>query len=160
MRDDQMHAGNKPSHPELLDWLMCDFIEHQYDLTRLIGGLVSSKTYSRSSRWEKPETPAPELFAVASSRPLSPMQWGMSHQLAGDPLILKLDQPRAVREKQLEAMEKDVQRLFGKLIEQPRDDLQIGINEAMRLSNDAATQIGWRATGPGPGEDEGSQATG
>jgi hypothetical protein len=137
MRFDQMHAANKPSHPELLEWLTRDFIEHKYDLTRLICGFVSTRTYSRSSRWDRDEPPAAELFAVAAVRPLSPMQWGMSHQLASNP-ALKLDQPREAREKQLQALENEVQKAFGKLIQQPRDDLQIGITEALRLSNDAA----------------------
>src|SRR5262249_3888614 len=48
---DQMHSQNKPSHPELLDWLARDFAEHNYDLRRLTRGLVLSQAYSRSSRW-------------------------------------------------------------------------------------------------------------
>ena len=37
---DQMHSGNPASHPELLDWLARDLREHNYDLTRLIRGIV------------------------------------------------------------------------------------------------------------------------
>ncbi len=138
MRVDQMHAANKPSHPELLAWLTRDFIAHKYDLTRLIHGLVSSKTYARGSRWDREEPPAPELFAVAAVRPLRPMQWGLSQRLASNPAALKPSQEREVYEKQLEALEEQVRKAFGKLIEQPRDDLQIGITEALRLSNDPA----------------------
>jgi hypothetical protein len=138
MRVDQMHAQNRPSHPELLDWLTRDFIEHRYDLARLIRGLVSSKAYSRTSCWEKGDAPPAALFAVAAVRPLTPMQWGLSHRLASNPAILKPDQPPDFHDRQLDHLEKEAQRVFGKLIEQPRDDMQIGITEALRLSNDAA----------------------
>jgi hypothetical protein len=138
MRVDQMHSQNKPSHPELLAWLTRDFIEHRYDLKRLIHGLVSSRMYARSSRWEGPGTPAPELFAVAAPRPLTPMQWGLSQRLASNPDLFNMVQPATVTDKQLADLEDQVNKVFGKLIEQPRDDLQIGITEALRLSNDPA----------------------
>src|SRR6516162_6884601 len=44
---DQMHSENPPSHPDLLAWLARDTIEHQYDIRRLIRGLVLSQSYSR-----------------------------------------------------------------------------------------------------------------
>src|SRR5262249_37719072 len=71
---DQMHSENAPSHAELLAWLARDLAEHQYDLRRLIKGLVLSKTYSRDSRYEGERWPAGNLFAVAGLRALTPMQ--------------------------------------------------------------------------------------
>jgi hypothetical protein len=133
MRLDQMHANNEASHPELLAWLSRDFIAHNYDLSRLIRGLVSSKTYARSSRHESTEPPAPELFAVARLRPLTPMQWGMSHRVASNPARLK----DGMTVKLLETLEKESQQHFARIIEQPREELQIGITESMKLSNDA-----------------------
>ena len=47
---DQMHSENPPSHPELLQWLARDVVEHGYDLRRLIRGLVLSHAYARESR--------------------------------------------------------------------------------------------------------------
>src|SRR5262249_16828678 len=67
---DQMHTENPPSHPELLEWLARDQIEHGYDLTRLVRGIVLSQAYSRSSQWEKGPRPEAKLFAVANVRPL------------------------------------------------------------------------------------------
>src|SRR5262249_39362592 len=67
---DQRHSENPPSHPELLDWLARDTIEHNYDLRRLIAGLVQSKAYSRGSRWEGESLPPTRTFAVAEVRPL------------------------------------------------------------------------------------------
>ena len=136
MRVDQMHAQNRASHPELLAWLTRDFIAHGYDLRRLTQGLVGSQAYARSSRWDLPEPPAPELFAVAAIRPLTARQWGMSLRLAADARPDPVDSQ--AWDKRLLAAEADVQKIFGKVIEPPRDDLQIGIGEALTLSNDAA----------------------
>src|SRR5262249_5342921 len=79
---DQMHSANPPSHPELLAWLARDTIDHGYDLRRLIRGLVQSRSYSRTSRWEGEEPPRPSLFAVAVVRPLTPTQLACSLRLA------------------------------------------------------------------------------
>src|SRR5436190_10716112 len=73
---DQMHSENNPSHPDLLAWLARDTDAHRYDVKRLVRGLVLSRAYARSSRWElSTERPAEKLFAVAAARPLTPMQY-------------------------------------------------------------------------------------
>ena len=41
--------GDLPTHPELLDWLAVDFIEHGWDIKYLLRKLVSSATYRQSS---------------------------------------------------------------------------------------------------------------
>src|ERR1051325_8757570 len=99
---DQVHSENAPSHPELLDWLARDTAEHGYDLKRLVRGLVLSKTYARSSRWDGDKLPDDRLFAVASVRPLAPMQMATSLKLAtADPKTLASDV-----EKKIESLEK------------------------------------------------------
>ena len=76
---DQLHSENSPSHPELLDWLARDTVEHGYDLKRLIRGIVLSTAYSRSSEWDSAAEPSlAHYFAVAIPRPLSPRQYAMS----------------------------------------------------------------------------------
>ncbi|MEL6252877.1 MAG: DUF1553 domain-containing protein [Bacteroidota bacterium] len=41
--------GALPSHPELLDWLAVDFVEHGWDIKALIKKIVLSATYQQSS---------------------------------------------------------------------------------------------------------------
>lgn len=41
--------GELPSHPELLDWLAVDFMEHNWDIKRLIKKMVTSATYRQSA---------------------------------------------------------------------------------------------------------------
>ena len=41
--------GDLPSHPELLDWLSVDFMEHGWDVKRLVKQLVMSATYRQSA---------------------------------------------------------------------------------------------------------------
>src|SRR5438477_9875134 len=89
---DQVHGKNAASHPELLDWLARDTAEHGYDLQRLARGLVLTKAYARSSRWEGDQTPGDRLFAVAAVRALAPMQLATSLKVAtADPKSLATD---------------------------------------------------------------------
>jgi hypothetical protein len=130
---DQMHSANPPSHPELLNWLARDVIEHSYDLRRLVRGLVLSNAYARGSRWDNGEAPEEKLFAVAQVRPLTPMQLAVSLRLAtADPEGLAGTDTDA--EKKLEALEKSAARLAG-LFPQPGDNFQVGAAEAMLFAN-------------------------
>jgi hypothetical protein len=126
---DQMHSANPPSHPELLQWLARDLIEHRYDLRRLVRGLVLTNAYARGSRWEDGEAPEDKLFAVAQIRPLTPMQLAVSLRIAAaDPQSLGKDA------KKLEALEKSAARLAS-LFPQPGDNFQVGASEAMLFAN-------------------------
>jgi hypothetical protein len=49
--------GEMPSHPQLLDWLATEFIQHQWDLRHLLRLMVTSAAYRQSSRL------TPELLA-------------------------------------------------------------------------------------------------
>lgn len=42
--------GEPPSHPELLDWLACEFMQSGWDMKALLKTLVMSATYRQSSR--------------------------------------------------------------------------------------------------------------
>jgi hypothetical protein len=137
---DQMHTANDPTHPELLEWLARDLVENKYDLRRLVRGIVLSKAYSRSSRWDGERWPRPQLFAVARLRALTPMQLATSLRVATTspdalPATLKAND----FEQRIEQMENGA-RGFASLIEQPRDDFQIGVIEALLFSNSERIQ--------------------
>ncbi|MDA7915963.1 DUF1553 domain-containing protein [Verrucomicrobia bacterium] len=44
------NQGGTPTHPELLDWLAVDFVEHGWDVKRTIKQILMSATYKQSSR--------------------------------------------------------------------------------------------------------------
>lgn len=47
------NQGNIPRHPELLDWLAADFIEHGWNVKRLIRLMVSSTVYRQDTKGSK-----------------------------------------------------------------------------------------------------------
>jgi hypothetical protein len=132
---DQMHSENAPSHPELLDWLARDTAEKGYDLKRLIRGLVLSRAYARSSRWEGERWPPPRSFAVARLRALTPMQLATSLRLATtDPDQFPAALGPGDLDRKIEGLESGARGLAA-LFEQPRDDFQIGVAEALLFTN-------------------------
>lgn len=132
---DQMHPENPASHPDLLNWLARDLVAHKYDLRRLIRGIVLSKTYARSSRWESGANPSPTLFAVAQVRPLTPHQYGASLKLASsNPDQFAGSMSANDLQKRIAGIESSGRGLAG-MFEQPTDDFQISVSEALLLSN-------------------------
>lgn len=75
---DEMNSRNPPSHPELLAWLAQDFAAHQYDIRRLVRGVVLSRVYGLSAGGGAP----PEAFAGALERPLTAEQLARSWRVA------------------------------------------------------------------------------
>ncbi len=41
--------GSRPSHPELFDWLACDFMDRGWDMKAMVRMIVTSSTYRQSS---------------------------------------------------------------------------------------------------------------
>lgn len=138
-RADQMHSENPASHPELLAWLTRDFMTNQFDLRRLIKGIVSSQTYSRSSRWDGPApVPPSTLFAVASLRPLTPMQFGASILFLGNSDFSQTtgtNESVESLEKKIDALEQAALSAFDVILRRPTDGFQADIDEPLGLSN-------------------------
>lgn len=64
--------GGKPTHPELLDWLTADFIEHGWKIKRLHRLIMTSEVYRRSGKRadaERQATADPNNVLLASFRP-------------------------------------------------------------------------------------------
>ena len=132
---DQMHPENPASHPELLDWLARDLVAHHYDLRRLIRGLVLSDAYSRSSKWSGQEAISPEFFAVATVRPLTPAQYATSLRLASmSPDWFPTATDSSEFEKRIEQIHNSAKG-FAALIEQPTEDFQVSVTEALLFNN-------------------------
>src|SRR5262249_38500287 len=74
---DEINARNTPSHPELLEWLSKDFARTQYDVRRLIRGIVLSRPYGLGR-----SEASPQKFAGALERPLSAEQIARSWCIA------------------------------------------------------------------------------
>lgn len=138
---DQMHSGNPPSHPELLEWLANDLMIHGYDLRRLIHGIALSEAYARSSEWtSEAEPPTAQSFAVALTRPLTPRQLAASLHVAVRnpdewPAIDQSDEwlkRRADLENQANGWVRE--------FEQPTDNFQIAVDEALYFSNNDRIQ--------------------
>jgi hypothetical protein len=66
--------ANPPSHPELLDELVRQFVAHDFDLKYLIRAITFSRTYRRSSKQTLARQAEPRLFARAATRALTAEQ--------------------------------------------------------------------------------------
>jgi hypothetical protein len=76
---DMDHAGNPPSHPELLNQLADRFAAMKFDVKAFLRELALSQTYQRAS--ELPpgvESLPPDAFAVARLKPLSAEQLALA----------------------------------------------------------------------------------
>ncbi len=145
---DQLHAENRPSHPGLLEALAKDTVAHQFDLKRLLRGIVLSETYSRSSRYDSEDFPLPSEFAVAQLKPLTPVQLGTALKLANtDPKTFDGMKSEDV-EKRVEQIESQA-RGFASMIAMPTDHFQIGVSEALLFSNGDRVQKEFLSDGGG-----------
>jgi hypothetical protein len=133
---DQMHIENPASHPELLAWLSRDLIDHGFDLRHTTQGMVSSQVYARSSRWATGTPPDADLFAVASVRPLSPLQYGRSLSLVSELPNWPLEQTNNQAVQQAEKLERAAREHYAPHLRPLNPGDQVGITEVLKFSND------------------------
>lgn len=138
---DQMHGENEPSHPELMQWLARDLAAHDYDLRRLVRGIVTSRAWQRDSQWESGDRPPLSLFAVAHPRPLTPRQIALSLRFAAlDPESFApgKGKPEEIEQRVLGAERGAVG--YERWFERPGEDFQVSVDEALFLSNSPDVQ--------------------
>lgn len=138
---DQMHSENPATHPELLDWLTRDLVTHNYDLKRLMRGIVLSQAYSRSSRWDSASSPPHEqLYAVAVTRPMKPRQYSLALLFASrNAKNLPEDTLSADWSNRRKDLENHSQHLAQQL-EVPAESFQVGVSEALYFNNNQHVQ--------------------
>jgi hypothetical protein len=71
---DDMHDGNPPSHPELLQELADQFVANQFDVKFLIRAICNSQTYQRTSKPNDAQDSGANLFAHMAIKVNSPEQ--------------------------------------------------------------------------------------
>ncbi|MFM8537724.1 MAG: DUF1553 domain-containing protein [Planctomycetaceae bacterium] len=140
---DQMHAGNPPSHPELMDWLTRDLVDHRYDLRRLVRGIVLSDAYARSSRWTSADTPPPPAsYALAATRPLTPRQMATSLLVASRGTAMDVAtaaEPGGAWSRQRLDLENQAGG-WVREFEYPVEGFQVAVDEALFMSNNERVQ--------------------
>lgn len=137
---DQMHAENPPSHPELLDLLTEELVQHDYDLKHLIRSIVLSDAYARASHLaDGAEPPPTELFAVRSPVAMTPFQLSLSLLVATrNPETWPGAEKPAEWPEQRQQWENRAEGL-ARQFEIPVGLFQVPVEEALLLSNGAQT---------------------
>ena len=82
---DVRHADNPPSHPDILELLADQFMQHNYDVRWLLKQLAMTDAYQRGSHVSAEHRDvAAQFYAVALLKPLSPEQLAWSVMEATD----------------------------------------------------------------------------
>jgi hypothetical protein len=83
--------GDIPSHPELLDWLAVDFMEHGWDIKRLVKQIVMSATYRQSSvvTKDKLETDPENIYLSRGPRVRLPAEFIRDMVLSSSGLLVR-----------------------------------------------------------------------
>jgi hypothetical protein len=72
--DEMVGTSSTPSHPDLLDLLAQEFIDHQFDLKYIIRAITATKTYQLTSASSHSSQDQPTLFARMPLRGLTAEQ--------------------------------------------------------------------------------------
>ncbi|HEX8038951.1 MAG TPA: PSD1 and planctomycete cytochrome C domain-containing protein [Chryseosolibacter sp.] len=83
--------GELPTHPELLDWLAVDFMDHGWDIKRLVKQIVMCSTYQQSAAIsaEKLALDPENKFLSHAPRLRLPSEFVKDHVLASSGLLVK-----------------------------------------------------------------------
>ncbi len=134
---DQHHAGNPPSHPEVLDLLAREFTAHKFDVKWLLAELARTQTYQRAS--VLPEGQAdlpPEKFLVAIEKRLS------AEQLLESMLISTGERPRYADAKKRDELRLRFIKAFANPPMEPEEEFAPSLQGALFVLNDTNV-LGW-----------------
>jgi hypothetical protein len=83
--------GELPSHPALLDWLAVDFMEHGWDIKRLVKQIVMTATYRQSAKTpeEKFKKDPDNVYLARGPRLRLPAEFVRDMVLASSGLLVK-----------------------------------------------------------------------
>lgn len=135
---DLHHAGNPPSHPELLELLAGEFAAHEFDVRWLLRELALTETYQRSGRLtgEQP-APPPESYLLAVEKRLSAEQllWSLL-QATGELEPLTRPDADAAAKTRLETLKARLIAAFANEPREPEIDLNATVKAALFTLND------------------------
>ena len=80
---DLQHADNAPSHPEVMDVLAKELVEHKFDMRRVLREIAMSRTYQRSSV-------APD--EATAEAPLESYRTALEKQLSSEQMLASVRQ--------------------------------------------------------------------
>ncbi len=131
---DLQHAGNAPSHPELLELLANELAAHKFDMKWLLREIALSKTYQRGSQAaDDAAAEAPrESYRVALEKPLS------SEQLLASMIVATGESARAKPEELQERFAK----AFANPPREPETEFSPTVKAALFYLNDSVV-LGW-----------------
>ena len=135
---DLHHAGNPPSHPELLTLLAKEFNDHNYDIKWLLTELANTRVYQRSSRVDVGKTPeVPSYFGTAIEKRISAEQLLASIMVATG-RYEKLDKKDGKDPEMPEALKVKFIKAFANAARDPEDEIAFSLKAALFLLNDDA----------------------
>jgi hypothetical protein len=150
---DLRHKDNPPSHPELLELLATEFVEHKFDIKWLLREIALSKTYQRSSVYPKGvDSSPPELFLTAIEKRISAEQLTRSMlEATGERPALEArrkPETNGTKNDPLEALLARFQKAFANPAREPEEEFTPSLRAALFLLNDP-TVLEWLTVRPG-----------
>ena len=127
---DLHHSGNPASHPELLDLLAREMVEHKFDFKWMLRELALSEAYQRSciQPADAIDSPFPTSYRTALERPLSADQWfTILRQATGE---------KTTEAKTLTEWKDRFDKVFANPPKEPEINVAPTVKAALFLSND------------------------
>jgi len=120
------HAGNPPSHPELLDLLSEELAASKFDIRAFVRAIALSDTYQRASVWKgEGDPPHAKHFAVAVEKRLS------AEQLCASVLQATGSTPTV-------GLEAKFVKAYANQSREPEDEIEPSLRAALFLLHDPA----------------------